>query len=126
MADNTTQFANQAQDAARSIFKAAQNGAGIQLNVIQRLGEIQQRCVRQAIQASNEQLRVACQARDPRAFAKAQAELVKRHGQRAVESVQEAIEVVAEAWQDCADQLQGTTHTVTDKAQRTLASRRAA
>jgi phasin family protein len=126
MPDNTTQFANQAQEATRSIFKAAQNGAGAQFNVVQRLGEIQQRVVRQAIQVSNEQLQLVGKARDPRAFANAQADLVKRHGQRYVESVQEAVDVVAEAWQDCGDRLEGTLNTVTDKAQRAKSSRKAA
>jgi hypothetical protein len=126
MADTTTQAANQAQDATRSIFQAAQNTAGMQLNVMQRLGKIQQRLVRQAIAASHEQMQLVGKVRAPRAFAQAQADLVKRQGQRTVESVREAFEVVAEGWQDYADQLQGTTHTVTDKAQRTLASRRAA
>jgi hypothetical protein len=125
MADNTTQFAQQAQEATRSIFKAAQNGAGTQLNVVQRLGEIQQRLVQQAIEASNEQLQLVGKVRDPRAFANAQAELVKRHGQRYVESVQAAVDVVAEAWQDCGERLEGTINTVTNQAQRATSSKAA-
>jgi hypothetical protein len=125
MADNTTPFAQQAQEATRSIFKAAQNGAGTQLNVVQRLGEIQQRLVQQAIEASNEQLQLVGKVRDPRAFANAQAELVKRHGQRYVESVQAAVDVVAEAWQDCGERLEGTINTVTNQAQRATSSKAA-
>jgi phasin family protein len=126
MADNTTPFANQAQDATRSIFKAAQNGAGTQFKVAQRLGEIQQRLVCQAVEASREQLQLVGKVRDPRAFANAQAELAKRYGQRYVESVQEAVEVVADAWQDCGERLEETIHFVTDKAQRAKSSRKAA
>jgi phasin family protein len=126
MPDNTTQFANQAQDATRSLFKAAQDGAAMQLKVIQRLSEIQQRGVRQAIAAGNEQVQILRNVRDPRALADAQAELVKRHGQRYVEYAQEAFEVVAEAWQDYGERLQGTIHTMRDKAQRATSSRKAA
>jgi phasin family protein len=124
MAENTRQFANQAQEASRSIFQAAQNAAGIQLSMAQRLGEIQQRAVRQAIQASHEQLQLAGKVRDPRAFASAQADLAKRYGQRYVENVQEAVDVVAEAWQDCGARVEGTINTVTAKAQRATSSKR--
>jgi hypothetical protein len=122
MADNTTQFANRAQEATRSIFQAMQGAGSTQLNTLQRLGEIQQRVVRQALEASNEQLQLVGRVRKPRAFASAQAE----HGQRYVENVQEAVDVVAEAWQDCGERLEGTINTVTDKAKRATASRRAA
>jgi phasin family protein len=126
MADNATQFANQAQDATRSIFQAAQDGAGTQLKVVQRLSEIQQRVVRQAVEASQEQLQLAGKVRDPRAFASAQADLAKRYGQRYVENVQEAVDVVTEAWQDYGNRLQGTINTMRDKAQRAALSKRAA
>jgi phasin family protein len=126
MADNTTQFANQAQEATRSIFQAAPGAVRAQLSTVQRLGEIQQRLVRQAIQVSNEQLQLVGKARDPRAFADAQAELVKRHGQRYVKFVHKALDVVTDAWQDCGARLEGTINTVTDKAQRATASSRAA
>jgi phasin family protein len=126
MADNSAQFANQAQEATRAIFQTVQGGAGKQFNLVQRLGEIQQRLVQQAIEASNEQLRVLTQVRDPRAFADAQADLVKRYGQWYVEYIQQAVDVVAEAWQDYGDRLAGTLNTVTDKAQRAKLSKRAA
>jgi hypothetical protein len=124
MADTTTQSANQAQEATHSIFQATQNSVGMQLNVMQRLGEIQQRLVRQAIEASQEQLQLAGKVREPRAFADAEADLVKRHGQRYVESVQEAIDVVAEAWHDYGKRLEETFHSVTTKARRAKSSKR--
>jgi hypothetical protein len=52
-------------------------------------------------------------------------ELAKRYGQRYVENVQEVFDVVAEAWQDCGDRLEGTINTVTDEAQRAKSSKRA-
>jgi Phasin protein len=124
MADTTTQSANQAQEATRSILQATQNSVGMQLNVMQRLGEIQQRLVRQAIEAGQEQLPLAGKVLDPRAFADAEAELVKRHGQRYVESVQEACDVIAEAWQDYGKRVEETFHTVTIKARRATSSKR--
>ena len=126
MADNTTQFANQAQQATRSIFQAAPGAVRAQLSTAQRLGEIQHRVLQQAIEAGNEQLQLVGRVRDPRAFASAHADLVKRHGQRYVESVQEALDVVADAWQDCGERLEGMIKTVTDKAKRATSSSRAA
>jgi hypothetical protein len=87
MTEDTKQFANQAQESTRSILQAVQNAASSQLKVMQRLGEIQQRVVRQAIEASNEQLQLVGKVGQPRAFANAQADLFKRHGQRYVECV---------------------------------------
>jgi pimeloyl-CoA synthetase len=109
---NSTQFANKAQEATRSIFQAVQGAVSTQLNVAQRLDEIQQRGVRRAIEASNEELQLIGNLRDPRAFANAQAYLVKRHGQRYVEDIQQAIDIAAEAWQDYGDQLEGTVNIV--------------
>jgi phasin family protein len=126
MAENITQFANQAQEATHSIFQADQDAAAMQLKVMQRLSEIQQRVVRHAVEASNEKLQLVGEVRDPWAFASAHADLVKRHGQRYVEYAQEAVDVVAEAWQDYGDQLEGSINTMRDKAQRALVSRRAA
>jgi phasin family protein len=126
MTDSSAQFANQAQEAQRAILQTVQGGAGRQFNLVQRLGEIQQRLVQQAIEASNEQLQVLTQVRDPRAFADAQANLVKRHGHWYVEYIQQAVDVLAEAWQDYGDRLEGTLNTVTDKAQRATSSKRAA
>ena len=55
---------------------------------------------------------------DPRELASGQAELAKRHGQRCVESVKQAVDLVADAWQQYGDRIEKTMNIATDKAQR--------
>src|SRR5215213_5403642 len=116
MADETSQFANQAQEATRTMVDAMQGIAGMQANMLQRLSEVQQGLLKQGSEAANEQLQLLARVREPREFASAQAELVKRHGQLYVEQLQKTVDVVAEAWQEYGQRLAKSTHTVTDKA----------
>ena len=105
MADNAAQFANNTQDVARSILDTIQGVTEIQFKIFQRLGGIQQDIFKGAVEAGSEQLQLASRVRDPREFASAQADLLKKHGQRYVDSVKQAVDVVAEAWQEHADRL---------------------
>jgi phasin family protein len=116
MADDPTQFANQAQEATRSMVDAMQGIAGMQANMLQRLSEVQQGLLKQGSEAANEQLQLLARVREPREFAAAQAELVKRHGQLYVEQLQKTVDVVAEAWQEYGQRLEKSANTVTDKA----------
>jgi hypothetical protein len=116
MADDPPQFANQAQEATRSMVDAMQGIAGMQANMLQRLGEIQQGLLKQGSEAANEQLQLLSRVREPREFASAQAELVKRHGQLYVEQVKKTTDVIAEAWQEYGQRLEKSADTVTDKA----------
>src|SRR5918992_4514475 len=100
MADDTTQFANKAQEATRSMVDAMQGIASVQTQMLKRLGEVQQGVLRQAAEAANEQLQLIGRVRDPREFASAQADLVKRYGQRYVDSVKRSVDIVAEAWEE--------------------------
>jgi phasin family protein len=118
MADDTTQFVNEAQEAARSIYAAIQGLAETQVNTVQRLGSVQQDLLGQAVEATNDQLQLVGRVRDPREFASAQADLAKRHGQRYVESVKQAVDIVADAWQEYGDRIEKTINATTDKAQR--------
>jgi Phasin protein len=115
MADDPTQFANQAQEATRTMVEAMQGIAGMQANMLQRLSEVQQGLLKQGSEAANEQLQLLSRVREPREFASAQAELVKRHGQLYVEQLQKTVDVVAEAWQEYGDRLEKSADTVTDK-----------
>jgi phasin family protein len=126
MPDNTVQFANQAQEAARTMYEAIQGMAGTQLNILQRLGEVQQGVLNQAIEATNDQLQVISKVRDPREFASAQAGLVKNHGQRYVESLEQVVDIAAEAWQEYGDRLEKGVNAATDQAQKAASPRKSA
>ena len=116
MADDPTQFANQAQEATRSMVEAMQALAGMQSNILQQLSEIQQGLLKQGAEAANEQLQLLSRVREPREFASAQAELVKRHGQLYADQVKKTTDVIAEAWQEYGQRLEKSAHTAPDKA----------
>ena len=116
MADDPTQFANQAQEATRTMVEAMQALAGMQSNILQQLSEIQQGLFKQGAEAANEQLQLLARVREPREFASAQAELVKRHGQLYADQVKKTTDVIAEAWQEYGQRLEKSANTVTDKA----------
>ena len=116
MADDPTQFANQAQEATRTMVEAMQALAGMQSNILQRLSEIQQGLLKQGAEAANEQLQLLSRVREPREFASGQAELVKRHGQLYADQVKKTTDVIAEAWQEYGQRLEKSADTVTDKA----------
>ena len=116
MADDPTQFANQAQEATRTMVEAMQGIAGMQANMLQRLSEVQQGLLKQGAEAANEQLQLLSRVREPRESASAQAELVKRHGQLYADQVKKTTDVIAEAWQEYGQRLEKSANTVTDKA----------
>jgi hypothetical protein len=116
MADDPTQFANQAQEATRTMVEAMQALAGMQSNILQRLSEVQQGLLKQGAEAANEQLQLLSRVREPREFASAQAELVKRHGQLYADQVKKTTDVIAEAWQEYGQRLEKSANTITDKA----------
>ena len=126
MADNTTQSVNQAQDATCSMQQTIQDLMGVQMNVFQRLGEVQQKAFSQAVKAINAQFQLLSRTCDPREFASAQADLVKEYGQRYVDCANQAIDITVQAWQEYGDRLEKTVNTVTDKAQRAASPRKAA
>ena len=116
MADDPTQSTNKAQEATRSMVDAMQGIASMQANMLQRLSEIQQGLLKQGSEAANEQLQLLSRVREPREFASAQAELVKRHGQLYADQVKKTTDVIAEAWQEYGQRLEKSANTVTDKA----------
>jgi phasin family protein len=126
MTDNTTQWVNQAQDATRSMQQTLQDLVGVRMNVFQRLGEVQQKAFSQAVEATNAQFQLLSRTPDPREFASAQADLVKKYGQRYVDCANQAIDITVHAWQEYGDRLEKTVNTVTDKAQRADSPRKAA
>ena len=126
MTDNTTQLVNQAQDATHSTHQTLQDLMGVQMNVFQRLGKVQQKAFSQAVKATNAQFQLLSRTRDPREFASAQADLVKEYGQRYVDCANQAIDITVQAWQEYGDRLEKTVDTVTDKAKQAASPRKAA
>jgi len=126
MTDNTTQLVNQAQDATRSMHQTIQDLMGVQMNVFQRLGEVQQKAFSQAVEATSAQFELLSRTRDPREFASAQADLVQEYGQRYVDCANQAIDITVQAWQEYGDRLEKTVNTVGDKAQRAASPRKVA
>ncbi|MGH8652979.1 MAG: phasin family protein [Burkholderiales bacterium] len=126
MTDNTTQFKNEAQDATHFMHQTIQELMGVQMNVVQRLGEVQQKAFSQAVEATNAQLQLFSRARDSREFASAQADLVQEYGQRYVDCANQAIDITVQAWQEYGDGVEKTVNTVTDKAQRAASPRKVA
>jgi phasin family protein len=126
MTDNTTQLVSQAQDATRSVQQTIQDLMGVQMKVFQRLGEVQRKAFSQAVEATNAQFQLLSRSSDPREFASAQADLVKKYGQRYVDCANQAIDITVQAWQEYGDRLEKTVNTVTDKAQRADSPRKAA
>ncbi|HEX2241793.1 MAG TPA: phasin family protein [Gammaproteobacteria bacterium] len=119
MADNTVQFVNEAQDIARSVYGTVQGIAETQFNIVQRLAGVQQELLNQAYEAANEQLQLISRVKAPREYAAAQADLVNSHGQRYVNSINKAVEIVAEAWQEYGDRLEHTINMTTSKVRST-------
>jgi hypothetical protein len=119
MADNTVQFVSEVQDIARSVYGTVQGIAETQLNIVQRLAGVQQELLNQAYEAANEQLQLISRVKAPREYAAAQADLVNSHGQRYVNSINKAVEIVAEAWQEYSDRLEHTINMTTSKVRST-------
>jgi phasin family protein len=126
MADNFAQFANDAQEATRCAYEAFQGLAETQVNTLQRLGAVQQSALKQTAEAANDQLQLIGRVRDPREFASAQADLAKRHGQRYVDSVKQAVDIIAEGWQEYGDRLEKGLNAATDQAQKAASPRKSA
>src|ERR671931_1830393 len=126
MTDNTTQVVNQAQDATRSMRQTIQDLMGVQMNVFQRLGEVQQKAFSQAVKATTAQFQLLSRTRDPREFAFAQADLVKEYGQRYVNCANQAIDIIVQGGQEYGDRLEKTVNTVTDKTKRAASPSKAA
>jgi gas vesicle protein len=124
MADNTTQSANQAQDVTRSMYEAIQGIAATQVNIFQKLAGVSVNQYNQAVEAANDQVQLISRVRDPREFASAQADLVKNHGQRYVDSVKEGVDIVVEAWQQYGDRLEKSTSTVMDRTKQAASSKK--
>ena len=90
----------------------------VQREIAQRLMSVQQELISETTEATREELELISRTRDPREFATTQAELVRRHGQRYVDSAKQSVEIVADAWQAYGDRLaQGVDETM-DKTRR--------
>lgn len=115
MANDTTQFANEAQDMVRSIYGTMQGLAETQFNTFQKLAGVKANQLNQAFEVANDQLQLVGRVKDPREFASAQADLVKSHGQRYVDSLNEGVDIMVEAWRAYGDRLEQSAGAVINK-----------
>jgi hypothetical protein len=118
MASKSSRVAGEAQEVSRSVYEAVQALAETQINVLQQLANIQRDQFTQALETARDQLRLVSQMRDPRAFASAQADLLKDYGQKYLTSVDEAVRIITTAWEEYGDQLGKSMKTATDAFQR--------
>jgi phasin family protein len=125
MANNPTHFVSQAQNTTGSLHGTVHDLIVVQMNVFQRLSEVQQKAFNQAVEATKTQLQLLSLAPDPREFASAQADLVKEYGQRYADCTNQAIEVMLQAWEEYGDRLGKNVNTVTDKTQQAASPRKA-
>lgn len=108
MADNTNQLADQAQEFGRAMSEAMQGMAEMQFNSLQRFAEIQRTQMTQAVEMMSSQMQLIGTTKDPGEFASAQADLVNKYGQKYADSMQEAVKVASQAWQEYARRLTNT------------------
>jgi hypothetical protein len=113
MADETQQFVVQAQTIARSMSEVIQGMAEMQFNVMQRLAEVQRAQLNQAAEAVRNQVQLIGTTREAGEFASAQSALVKEFGQKYADSMQEAVDIVARAWQEYTQRLANTMSSTT-------------
>ena len=105
MADETTQFINQAQELSRIIYEAIQGMAQMQFNVLQRLAEVQRAQLSQAAEVARNQLQLIATARQPQEFAAAQMDLAKEYGQKYADSMQVTMDIVTQAWREYGERM---------------------
>jgi hypothetical protein len=125
MADNNTaRFGKLAQDMTRSMQEAMQEMAETQFNILQKTASIKADQFNQAVALNNDQLQLMSTVQDPREFAYAQAELIKEHGQRYVDSVKEGVDAMVEAWQQYGKRLESGAGEVAGKTKQAASSKK--
>jgi hypothetical protein len=118
MADESSQFAGESQEAGRPLYEAMQGLAETQFKILQQLANIQRDQFNQALEAARDQLQLISQMRDPRGFAAAQADLLKGYSEKYLDSVNEAVDIVTQAWEEYGKQVEKSMKTATDAVQR--------
>jgi hypothetical protein len=106
MQEKGSEFLGEAQQANQATFEAIQGLAETHFKLLQKLADFQRQQFNRALEAARDQLRLVTQAKDPRAWADAQANLVQSYGQRYIERANEAAGLMSTAWQEYQDQFQ--------------------
>jgi hypothetical protein len=100
MSNQDSQFFNQVKGASQSAQEALQGMAATQFKILQQLGDVQRNVLGQAAEATQAQLQLIGKMNNPREFATAQADLVKEYGQKYVDSINETVRVISQAWEE--------------------------
>jgi hypothetical protein len=117
MSDDGSQFAKQAQEANRSMSEAMRGLANTQLKVMQELAGVQREQFNQAVEAARNQMQLIGQKREPHELASTQADLVRQYGQKYVDSVNKAVDIVSEALEEYGERLKKGKNAVTTEVQ---------
>lgn len=115
MADNTQQFTKQAQDIAQSFYGNLQGMVEMQVSVAQQLSGVQQEILQQSTERTSDEMQLISRLRDPREYATAKAELIKRYGDRYVETINKSIDITVAGWKEYADRLESSADTAASK-----------
>ncbi|MGH8504309.1 MAG: phasin family protein [Gammaproteobacteria bacterium] len=107
MSNQSSQFFNQAKDAGQSAQEALQGVAETQFKILQQLGDVQRKVLGQAAEATRTQLQLMSKMNNPREFATAQADLIKEYGQKYVDSINETVRVMSQAWEEYGGRVEG-------------------
>jgi hypothetical protein len=114
MSTKSSQPFNQALGANQSTYEAIQRLTEIQFKTLQQLADVRGKQINQAMEAMRDQMQLISKMGDPGQVASSQAELAKRSGQQYVESINEAIRIVSEAWEQYGAELENTMNTAMD------------
>jgi len=117
MSDDGSQFVKQAQEANRSMGDAMRGLAGTQFKIMQQLAGVQREQFKQAVETARNQMQLIGQKREPHELASTQADLVRQYGQQYVDSVNKAVDIIAQALEEYGEQLQKGKSAATDEVQ---------
>lgn len=114
MSSKSSQPFDQALGAAQSTYEAIQRLTEIQFKTLQRLADLRGKQINLAMEAMRDQMQLISKLGEPGKLASSQTGLAKRSGQQYVESVNEAIRIVSEAWEQYAAELENSMNAATN------------
>jgi hypothetical protein len=85
---------------------ALQGMAETTINIWRQMGDVQRKCFRDAVEATQAQFQLFGKVNAPRKFAKTQADLIREYGQKYTDSISETVKFVTQAWQEYGDRFE--------------------
>ena len=100
MSHQNAQVLNKAHKAGRTIFDSLQGMAETTISIWRQIGDVQRKSFSDAVEASQAQFQLVAKLNAPYEFANAEADLIKKYGQRHADRIREIVEFVTQAWQE--------------------------